>query len=648
MIPSRQLAAQRGLYDRCRHPTGTHTPFRPEDVEQSVPARFAQQVRRHPGRVAVAAGAQTLTYAALDRAANRVAHAVIARSRPDSRPAQAPVALLFEHGSAAIVAMLGALKGGQCYVFLDPALPPARLAFLLDDAQAVMVVTNTRNLALARALVATEEDALDLDTLAPGVGEADPRRALGPDALFGLIYTSGSTGQPKAVVHDHRNMLSMVGVYADSMRLCPDDRLTLLASCSVNTAVLNILGALLNGAAVHPFDVRTEGVARLPAWLRREGITIYHSVPTLFRQLLDALAGEAPPPAMRVIYLGGEAVYRRDVERFRERFGPDCLLLHGLGCTELSLIRQFYIDRETPLGDRRIPVGYAKPDREVLILDEGGRPVAPGETGEIVLRSRYLALGYWRRPHLTRQAFLPDPAGGDLRSFRTGDLGFIESDGCLTHLGRQDFQVKIRGHRVELAEIELALLELAGVREAVVTAPDDPGRAPRLVAYVVPTTRAAPTVGALRAGLAARLPPHMIPAAFVTLDALPLTDTGKVDRLALPAPGRARPPLAHPRVAPQTPFERALAGIWAEVLGLDVDAVGIHDEFLALGGDSLLAAKILMRVEGLLNAELSPAAFFAAGTIAELAVVIVERHPLVTEALADVSPPDGVERRPDA
>ena len=280
------------------------------------------------------------------------------------------------------------------------------------------------------------------------------------------------------------------------------------------------------------------------------------------------------------------------------------------------MIRQLFVDGETALPESRVPAGYPIPDREVLLLDGDGRPVALGETGEIVLRSRYLALGYWRRPDLTEEAFAPDPSGGGRRLYRTGDLGVATADGCLTHLGRQDFQVKIRGHRIETAEIELALLELRNVREAVVTARAGRADEPELVAYVVPASAPAPAAAELRAELAARLPDYMMPSAFVALVALPLTETGKVNRLALPAPGRARP-LSSPPASPRTAVERALAEIWQDVLQLD--AVGIHDDFLHLGGDSLLASKILARVERAFGVELQPSALLRAATIAEMA-----------------------------
>jgi len=297
------------------------------------------------------------------------------------------------------------------------------------------------------------------------------------------------------------------------------------------------------------------------------------------------------------------------------------------------MIRQYFVDAATPLPERRVPVGYPIPDRDVLLLDGAGRPVGPGEPGEIVLRSRFLALGYWRRPELTREAFVPDPADPTIRRYRTGDLGVVTEDGCLTHLGRQDLQVKIHGYRIELAEIELALLELPGVREVAVVA--RPGRAgeQELVAYVVPAATPTPSPDALRAGLESRLPAYMIPSAFVALSALPVNVSGKVDRQALPAPGRTRA-LPTPPAPPGTPLERALVAIWADVL--ELDAVGIHDDFLALGGNSLLAMQILARIGDLLEGDLLPGALFEAATVARMADLIVENHAALGQALAAV------------
>ena len=619
--PAPSLQQQRAVRERCRHPRGAFTPFGPEDLSRSVPARFEGQARRHAGRVALAAHGRSLTYAELNRAANRVARALATRADAADRP----TALLFGQGAAAIVAMLGVLKAGRFYVFLDPTLPSARLALLLAEAQASAVITDAAGLDLARRLM-PPHDVLDAGA-ADGDGQ-DLGLPIGPDRLFYVMFTSGSTGRPKGVVHDHRNILDTIAKYTLNMHICPEDRVPQIAGGSFNTSVLSIFGTLLNGAALLPFDLKVEGAARLATWLREERITLFHAVPTAYRQLLDAMTDSTPYPALRAVCLGGEAVYRRDVERHRGRFGPDVPLVHGLGSTELSMVRQYFVDGGTPLGESRVPVGYPIEDREVLLLDPEGRPVPAGEAGEIVLRSRYLARGYWRRPDLTREAFTSDPTDPSMRRYRTGDLGVVTPDGCLTHLGRQDFQVKIRGHRVESAEVELALLELPGIREAVVTAGVGRAGEQELIAYVVPAGEP-PTPGALRIQLAARLPDYMLPAAFVALPDLPLTDTGKVDVRALPAPGRGRS-LPGPAAAPATPMQEALAAIWREVL--DLDEVGVHDDFLALGGNSLLATQILARVQRAFGTSLPPSALLGAGTVTEMAGLLGDAGPLAADS----------------
>jgi hypothetical protein len=258
-------------------------------------------------------------------------------------------------------------------------------------------------------------------------------------------------------------------------------------------------------------------------------------------------------------------------------------------------------------------------------VDDGGNRVGSGRVGEIAIRSRYLALGYWRDPGLTDAAFSPDPAGGGERIYRTGDIGRVLPDGCLLHLGRKDSQVKIRGYRIEVAEIELALLDVDGAREVVVVAQDDGAGGQRLVAYVVPSGQPAITPGTLRRALVASLPDYMLPATFVLLEALPRTPNGKVDRSALPNPDRTRSELEDPFVAPRSPVEEVLAGIWAAVL--ELEQVGIHDEFLALGGNSLLASQVVARLCDAFRMEAPLQALLTAPTVADQARALVRAEP---------------------
>jgi amino acid adenylation domain-containing protein len=581
------------------------------ELEQTIQHRFESQVAGQPGRTAVWTPAEELTYAELDARANAIAHALVAE-RGESWET---VAVLLEHDAPLVGAILGVLKAGKAYVPLDPAYPRERLQRMLDDSTAALLVAEPRTAELASRLARGRPVVAIFEN--DGAPEP-PRTSARPDDLAYVYYTSGTTGQPKGVADTHRNVLHNVMRYTNGLLISPDDRLTLLQRPAFSGAVSSLFGALLNGAAVCPFDVAAEGPARLAEWLAEGAITIYHSVPAVFRQV--AAAGPELP-SLRVIRLEGDRATFRDVELFRARFHDGCVLVNGLGATECGIVRRFFMDRATELPGLTVPVGYAVEDMEILLLDEGGREVAEGEVGEIAVRSRYLAPGYWRRPGLTAARFRPDPTGSGERVYLTGDLGRLLPGGCLEHLGRTDETVKVRGHRVEVAAVETALLADRAVREAAVAVVDD-GEAPRIVAYVVPAAAAPPTVSALRRRLARTLPEWTIPSEYVFLEALPLNENGKVDLGGLPRPPRARPLLDEPFVAPRSLLEQQLAVIWEELL--DVRPVGVRDAFEDLGGDSLLAAVLLTRLEEILGRRVPFSVLGGARTLAELATALLE------------------------
>ena len=608
------------LPGRRVRPTNDFIEFRNEEVEQSVPARFEEQVRRHSTRLAVKTRGEALTYDALNRAANRVASAILARRRETGAE---PVALLLEQGAQAIAAMLGVLKAGKIHVGLDPAHPRARTDLALENAQPGLLVTNRKHLPLAQELGRGALATLNLDELDPRTSDANPGLSISPDQLAYILYTSGSTGTPKGVVHTHRNLLHDCRNRTNLFHISADDRCSLL-SFGTGQAIKNIFTVLLNGAALYPLNVTEEGATHLAGWLIREEISVYESSASLFRSLCEALTGQEQFPQLRLIRLGSEAISRKDVELYRTHFSAGCILVNLLASVEAGSLRCYLIDKETPLTGDLVPVGHAVEDIEVLLLDDAGEEVGCNRVGEIVVRSRYLSPGYWRRPDLTQVAFPPSPEGGPERTYHTGDLGRMRPDGCLEYLGRKDFQAKIRGYRVEVGEIEMALLTLESVRAAVVTAREDVPGQRRLVAYVVPSAVPGPTVRELRATLAPKLSDFAMPSAFVMLDALPVLPNGKVNRSALPAPGPARPELETPLVPPRTPVEETLAEIWAEVLG--VDRVGIRDHFLELGGNSLQASRLVVRIIRAFGVELPLPALYQAATVEEMAAVIAQ-HP---------------------
>ena len=295
-------------------------------------------------------------------------------------------------------------------------------------------------------------------------------------------------------------------------------------------------------------------------------------------------------------------------------------MINGLGSTETLEYRWYFMDKETRITTNTVPVGYPVHDQEVLLIDDHDEEVEVGSTGEIAVRSRFLFPGYWRSSELTQTAFVPHLAGADHRVYRTGDMGRIDSSGCMEHMGRKDFTVMVRGYSVETAEIEMALLEQDHIREAVVVARQDCPGQQRLVAYIVVTGKGLPNISQLRSTLLDKLPEYMLPSAFIMLDALPVLPNGKLDRRGLPAPGTARPELENAFTSPRTPVEQALVEIWSD--GLSLDQVGIHDNFLELGGDSLFAGQVISRVIKTFRVELPLRFLLEAPTVGDMAVVI--------------------------
>ena len=615
--------------------------FTREDVERSLVEGFARVVARYPGRVALRDPRRTYTFAELERHVRAVAVAIIA-SGTDSTP---PVALLLDHGAPTVVAILAALAAGRAYVPLDPAHPRCTLQQALRDSGADFVIASDDALALARELD-TKAAILDIEQLEElemsndGETLADLARRTTADSLACVLYTSGSTGMPKGTVHTHRNLAHLVWSNVKTYAITAEDHLALVFSTSYAASLSEIFGAVLTGASLSMVSAKQAGMGGLADWLRRERITVLKLPVGLFRAFLRSLPAGETFPDVRLVHLGGEALYRKDVDRFQSHFRPDCRLVNRLASTESLSTTRYLIERGHSLGEGVVPVGHASDDTEVLIVDDHGQPAIAGAVGQIVVRSRYLSSGYWRQDALTAATFLPGPPGDPRSTLLTSDLGRLRPDGCLEHFGRSDQQVKVRGYRVELPAVEAALNALDDVLEAAAAAhPGTDGETKRLVGYVVARPGRRLSVAALRAALAPSLPDFMIPSSFIVLHGLPTTATGKVDRRQLPAPGSVRPLLDGVRVSPRTSIERQLSEIWAKVL--DVAEVGINDNFFDLGGDSLLLLRAHASVCAVLGVELPVVALFSHPTIAALA-----------ESIADIdnagSAPDPEGERPPA
>jgi amino acid adenylation domain-containing protein/non-ribosomal peptide synthase protein (TIGR01720 family) len=571
---------------------------------------FEDQADRTPAAVAVRFGTDGLSYRELDERANRLAHEL----RDLGVGAESLVALFVRRGIDMAVAVLGVLKAGAAYVPLDPEYPADRIEFMLADAAAPVVVTQTAVRALLPGFdgrTVCLDEAADAARIA-GRDSRRPARGALPGNLAYVIYTSGSTGRPKGTLIRHEGIVNYVWWMVTRFPLGEGDKILQLAGLSFDISVYEMFWPWASGATV--VLARPDGY-RDPQYIidamAAGQITAAHLVPSMVRALLPLLDGVRLP--LRWLFASAEAMTPDLVARWHEHC-PGTALLNLYGATEVSVDSTIWpCDPAAAL----VSVGAPIANTRLYLLDETGEPVPTGVPGEAYLGGASVGRGYHRRPGLTARRFVPDPFGPPgSRLYRTGDLLRRLPDGTVEFLGRLDHQVKVRGFRVEMEEVEAALLAHPGVAHAAVTASRDPAGPARLIGYVAARGDTAPTVSALRTHLAGRLPDYMVPAVFVMLPALPLNPNGKVDRAALPAPGTTRPSLADPFEPPRSPAEKTLAGIWCQVLG--VHDVGIHDDFFDLGGDSILSIQVMTEARRA-GVALIPRQVFEHRTIAELA-----------------------------
>ena len=594
---------------------GPFRSFADAEIEQSIPQRFEQQARAFGDRPAVVDEHRRYDYRSLNETANRLARAIVARSGN----APEPVVLLFDHGADVLAAILAVLKAGKFYVVLDPRYPADRLSYMLDDCGARLVVADAGNAELARQLCGASAALLGFDDVDPRLPATDLGSYPAPDSLAMILYTSGSTGRPKGVMHSHGNVLVDVRNFTNGWGITERDRWVLATSISFANSVRTIYGALLNGSAVYPFDVRKGGFGKLAEWLRDHDITIIRNVPTFFRNFMATLGEAESFPAIRVLSLGGEPMLRDDLAYFNRHFASHCVLSHAFGPTECLTVCWALIPHGTTTAEGKLPIGHSLRDKDVLLLDASRRRVDDGEIGEIAVRSRHISPGYWRDTERTQQAFMPDPDGSDARVYLTGDFGRRDPAGYLVHEGRRDFQVKVRGFRVEVSEIENALRGIPGIRDAVVVGRETGAGDSRLIAYYVASATPPIVASQLRERLARGLPDYMIPSLFIAMDAIPQTPNGKTDRLRLPLPVADRRSDRSPAAAASA-IESEVAAMWSDILG--VANIGGGDSFLDLGGDSLQAARLAARVAARFGVELPVSVLFEIGTVAHMAATI--------------------------
>ncbi len=583
---------------------------------ESVSARFEEQVAANPDRLAVSAVDQQLSYRQLNESANRIARRVLAAA-----PETETVAVLLGQGGSIIAAMLGVLKAGKTFVPLDPRQPSARMLQILGDCEAQVLVTDTGSLPDARALLGPDLKLVDIATVDTSQSSDNLYLSVPGQTLACLIYTSGSTGSPKGVVQTHTGLLNRSKAMADLLGADPEDRFSLVASCSVAQGVSTTLQALLNGASIHPFDLRGLGVGELAAWLVAQGITILTCSPSTFRHFAATISTEDKLPKLRSIRLGSEQILPHDFELYRRHLHRGCVLVGTLGSTEAGPVATYVMNHDSEIG-AVVPAGYPLNGTTVKILDDHGGVCPTGEPGEIVVRNDFHCAGYWRDPDRTAALFIDVPHAGTARFCRTGDIGKMSSDGCIEHLGRRNLRVKIRGFRIELAEIERSLCRHSAVLEAaVIVRPHSNEES--LAAFIASRTPQPLSVEELRAHLQISLPQQMIPASFEFVPALPRTAVGKIDRTALAdlCAARVAAPVEQP---PRDAVELCLTHLWEDLL--EHHPINVTDDFFAVGGHSLLAARLSAAIERTFGVRLPLATFLTAATVEQQARLLRDKR----------------------
>ncbi|HET7112517.1 MAG TPA: amino acid adenylation domain-containing protein, partial [Pyrinomonadaceae bacterium] len=597
---------------------------------QAVISRVAEQ---HAARVAIARGDRLITYAELESESNRLANFLIS----SGARAGAIAAIVAADPARVVTAILGVLKAGGVFAPFDPLLPVKRSKSMAEQIAPSWLIVESEHFAKVIEIASDFEDdakVVCIDGGEPKSGGDGPSTVIGgyagytltsrpaveskPDDMCSIFFTSGSTGKPKGIAGRLKGIAHFALWEAGVLGVGPGTRVSQLTSPSFDGFLKDVFVPLCVGGTVCVPESRDLALdaRRLAEWIEVSGINVLHCVPSVFRSLLNIGLAAQNFPELRYVVMAGEPLLPADVGKWTNTFGERIRLVNLYGPTETTVTKLFHFVNASDKDRRSVPIGKPMPGSAAVVIDAEGRACPPGEVGEILIRTPYRALGYFNQPEMTAQVFVPNPLSNNANDivYRTGDFGRVLEDGTFEFVGRKDHQVKIRGVRIELAEIENLLRGHATVGDVAVVDREDAMGNKYLCAYVVLNDAVEP--GALREHLAKSLPDFMMPSAIIELESLPRTVNGKVDRKALPAPSADKTAF----VAPRTAVEEVVAGIWAEVLG--IERVGMDDNFFDLGGHSLLATQVMSRVGAALQAEVPLRRLFEGPTVGELSAAV--------------------------
>jgi amino acid adenylation domain-containing protein len=585
-----------------------------DSSQDTITSRFERQVTALPDKQAIVTDEISLTYRALDLKASRIA-AVLA-----SLPSQhdRPIGLFIKDEAARIAAMLGGFKANRVVIPLAPDSPEKWLTQVIEDSGTAQIIVDSSTRSIAELAATGNVAVMEVEQLDRSLEPFVAGRTASPNDTAYIVYTSGSTGRPKGVAITHRSMIPRADVRHSLYGLGRSDRFANLRSSGVASGIANTLLPLFAGGCLFSFDLHRHGLQKLTPWLISQKITYISFSVSLLRTWLASLPDNLRFPALRCVEATSERLYTQDVIHVSRHLEGDWRIGHNYASTESGVIAAQVFTSSRPPDAGMVATGHPVDGMEVSINDEAGALVPQGEIGEIVVRSRFLAQGYWNNPDLTAKVFQTDPLESAIRVYRTGDLGRFRSDGVLEHLGRKGRTIRLRGYNVEPFQVECELLCQPGITDAAVMLHESAaGEEPCLVGYVVAPPNA--STSGIRKRLAERLPSYMVPSYIVVLDSFPISSSGKIDCNRLPPPNREQARLVTSR-SPRDERERELLAIWQEVL--NIANIGIDDDFFELGGSSLQALTVFLEIEARLDCSLSPTTMLQAPTIAGLAEFI--------------------------
>jgi len=580
------------------------------DPHQTIHGRFEEIAKQYPDKEALRFEDLSLTYQSLDQKANIIANEIIKLIGPD----QGRVAIYLEHGLSQPLAIISILKAGKTYIALDPHFPVERNLQMLDNGDSSLVITNNMNLSqvktFASGLLIVNID----ENFEPGNDLID-RPEVSPHQDAFITYTSGSTGIPKGVVQSHANMLHFaMRMYTLGCGM-PEDRWAYFYSLSFSAHAMPIYNALLNGGTLCIFDLMKDNFTDFSKWLKQEKVSSSLMIPSVLRQFTATLGTGRKFPQLKRLLFGGETLYRSDVEKIREHLRNDAIIYNIYASSEAYLARAYKIESDTVIKGNNVPIGYAVPDIDIVIEEKEENRADPYQVGEICITSKYLTKGYWRQEDLSGKDFTANEDGSI--SFRSGDLGYKLSDGCLVHVGRSDSVVKLRGYRIDLGEIENTMMDLKQVKEVAVAVKENEFGTKHLIAYYVERDNSDLDPHYLKLAVLRNLPDYMVPSHFIRLDHLPKNSIGKVDHKNFPEPDWKAMQRKTDIELPVNGMEEELKEIFERIL--EVNPIGVTDNIMEVGADSLRLFVAFDEVEKIFGKKLNVDSIIDAPFIRDIA-----------------------------